>query len=206
MLDPDASRIWQTVLARGSTEGLAREIAAWCGADEAAVAPAVASTVEQLLARGLLTDAPRYEGPPVIEDAAQSPAVAASARVPFPFRMLAVVALAVALVILRLPLRARIWLLRATSRLPYATPKDLGLLHAAVLSVRPPWWRGRIACIETSLTVVVAAALAGRRTRWVLGARFLPHAAHAWTEVPGAAAGRDGQDTLDRPWMPVLTI
>ncbi|MEU2872998.1 lasso peptide biosynthesis B2 protein [Streptomyces olivoreticuli] len=207
MLDADASRIWQTVIARGTTDGLVRGVAAWCGTDEAAVAPAVASMVEQLVARGLLTDAPGHEPAPETEDLAQqqTAAVPVPERAPLHIRLLAVVALAVALAVLQLPLRIRIRLVRATSHLPYATPKDLGVLHAAVLSVRPPWWRGRLACMETSLTVVVGAALLGRRARWVLGARFLPHAAHAWAEVPGGAAGRDGKDAVDRPWMPVLS-
>ncbi|WP_424893254.1 lasso peptide biosynthesis B2 protein [Streptomyces sp. XH2] len=207
MLDPDASRIWQTLLARGTTDGLAHEIVTWCGADEATVAPAVASTVEHLVARGLLTDTALSQSAPALEDLAQQPAppaVAVPEQVPLRFRLVALVALALALVVLRLPLRTRIRLVRATSHLPYASPKTLGMLHAAVLSVRPPWWRGRLACMETSLTVVVAAALVGRRARWVLGARFLPHAAHAWAEVPGGASGRDGQDAADRPWMAVL--
>ncbi|MFF4409782.1 lasso peptide biosynthesis B2 protein [Streptomyces sp. NPDC001404] len=207
MLDPDASRIWQAVIARGTTDGLAREIAAWCGMDEAVVAPAIAGTVEHLVARGLLTDGPQNEPASSIKAPARRlpPAVAVPERVPLRFRMLAVVALALALAVLRLPLRARIRLVRATSHLPYATPTNLGMLYAAVLAVRPPWWRGRLACMETSLTVVVGAALTRRRAQWVLGARFLPHAAHAWAEVPGGAVGRDEQDAADRPWMPVLT-
>ncbi|MGA5135118.1 lasso peptide biosynthesis B2 protein [Streptomyces olivoreticuli] len=207
MLDVDASRVWQTVIARGTTDGLAREIAAWCGMDETVVAPAIAETVEHLVARGLLTDSPRNEPAPAIEVTARRlpPAMAVPEQVPLRFRMLAVVALTMALAVLRLPLRARIRLVRATSRLPYATPTDLGTLYAAVLAVCPPWWRGRLACMETSLTVVVGAALMRRRAQWVLGARFLPHAAHAWAEVPGGAAGRDEQDAADRPWMPVLT-
>ncbi|WKK27841.1 lasso peptide biosynthesis B2 protein (plasmid) [Streptomyces olivoreticuli] len=205
--DADASRIWQAVIARGTADGLAREIAAWCGTDEAAIAPAVASTVEKLVARGLLIEASGHEPPTATGNLAQqqTATVPVPERVPILFRALAVVALAVALVVLRLPLRVRVRVVRVVSRLPYATPGDLGVLHAAVLSVRPPWWRGRLACMETSMTVVVAAALLGRRAQWVLGARFLPHAAHAWAEVPGGAVGRDGQDSADRPWMPVLT-
>lgn len=207
MLDPDASRIWQTVITRGSTDGVAQEVAAWCGTDEAAVAPTISETVEHLVARGLLTEAPENEPAPATEHLARRmpPAVAVPQEVPLRYRMLAVVALAAGLAVLRLPLRTRAHMLRAASRLPYAAPGDLGVLHAAVLSVRPPWWRGRLACMEVSLTVVVAAALTGRRARWMLGARFLPHAAHAWAEVPGGAVGRDEQDAVDRPWMPVLT-
>ncbi|MCC3767661.1 lasso peptide biosynthesis B2 protein [Streptomyces sp. UNOC14_S4] len=208
MLDPDASRIWQVIIARGTTDGLARQVAAWRGTDEAVVAPAISETVEHLVARGLLTDAPGNEPAPAPENLARRlpPAVAVPDQVRLRFRILAVVALAVALAVLRLPLRARVRLVHAISCLPYATPKDLGMLYAAVLTVRPPWWRGRLACMETSLTVVVGAALLGRRARWVLGARFLPHAAHAWAEVPDGAVGRDGQEAVDRPWIPVIAV
>ncbi|GAB3117736.1 hypothetical protein GCM10027160_28700 [Streptomyces calidiresistens] len=127
-------------------------------------------------------------------------------RVPVRHRVPAAVALAVALVAGRLPLRHRIRLVRCVRALPYAAPARLEQLHAAVLAVRPTWWPGRIACLETSLAMVIAAALTGRRARWVLGARFLPHAAHAWAEVPGAAVGRDEQGAADRPWLPVLTV
>lgn len=127
-------------------------------------------------------------------------------RVPARYRILAAVALTVALVGGRLPLRQRIRLVRCFRALPYASPVRLDQLHAAVLAARPTWWPGRIACLETSLATVVAAALTGHRARWVLGARFLPHAAHAWAEVPDGAVGRDEQGGVDRPWLPVLTV
>lgn len=126
--------------------------------------------------------------------------------VPARYRALASVALALTLAAGQLPLRHRIRLVRSIRALPYAAPARLNRLHTAVLAARPRWWPGRIACLETSLATVVAAALTGRRARWVLGARFQPHAAHAWAEVPGSAVGRDEQGTADRPWLPVLTV
>ncbi|MFF8769103.1 PqqD family peptide modification chaperone [Kitasatospora sp. NPDC015120] len=59
MLDPAASLIWQALVLRGGTDGLAEEIAAPRGADPAALAPAIDRTVAALLARGLLADTTR---------------------------------------------------------------------------------------------------------------------------------------------------
>ncbi|WP_369386221.1 lasso peptide biosynthesis protein [Streptomyces sp. CG1] len=90
----------------------------------------------------------------------------------------------------------------AVCGLPYARLARLEALYTAVLAVIPSWWPGRIACMEISL----ATALTGCQARWVLGARFLPDAAHAWAEAPDGAVGRDIGDAVDRPWMPVLSV
>ncbi|MFE0043684.1 lasso peptide biosynthesis B2 protein [Streptomyces albireticuli] len=121
-------------------------------------------------------------------------------------RLVAGIALALSLAMSRWPLRRRIAAVRLLRGLPYASHARLEALYTAVLAVIPSWWPGRVACMEISLATVLAAALTGRRARWVLGARFLPDAAHAWAEVPGGAVGRDISDAVDRPWMPVLTV
>ncbi|MFE4973513.1 lasso peptide biosynthesis B2 protein [Kitasatospora sp. NPDC056651] len=118
-------------------------------------------------------------------------------------RLLAALALAGSLVLHRLPLRHRVLALRPLGHLRYADPTVLAELHDAVLAVAPRWWPGRIACTEVGLATVLACALAGRRADLVYGARHLPDAAHAWSEVPGGAAGRDTGDACDRPWTPV---
>ncbi|MEU2670389.1 lasso peptide biosynthesis B2 protein [Streptomyces sp. NPDC007164] len=121
-------------------------------------------------------------------------------------RLVAVVALALSLAVSRLPLRVQIAAVRLLRGLPDARLSRLEALHTAVLAVTPSWWPGRIACVEISLATVIATALTGRRSRWVLGARFLPDAAHAWAEVPEGAVGRDIGDAVDRPWMPVVAV
>jgi len=121
-------------------------------------------------------------------------------------RLLAVVALALSLALTRRPLRWQIAAVRLLHRLPYARLTRLEALYTAVRAVIPSWWPGRIACMEISLATVIATALTGRRARWVLGARFLPDAAHAWAEVPEGAVGRDIADAVDRPWMAVLAV
>lgn len=121
-------------------------------------------------------------------------------------RLVAAVALALSLSMSRCPLRWQIAAVRLLRGLPYARLARLEALYTAVQAVIPSWWPGRIACMEVSLAAVVAAALTGRQARWVLGARFLPDAAHAWAQVPQGAVGRDIGDAVDRPWMPVLTV
>ncbi|GAB3117740.1 hypothetical protein GCM10027160_28710 [Streptomyces calidiresistens] len=56
MLDTDASRIWQALTVRGGTEGLAEEIAIPAGLDPAAVHQQIRGFLDDLTARGLLTD------------------------------------------------------------------------------------------------------------------------------------------------------
>ncbi|EPH45341.1 lasso peptide biosynthesis B2 protein [Streptomyces aurantiacus] len=131
---------------------------------------------------------------------------AARPTAPWRDRMVAAVALALSLTLSRLPLRWQIAAVRLLHGLPYARLARLEALSTAVQAVIPPWWPGRIACMEISLATVIATALTGRRARWVLGARFLPDAAHAWAEVPEGAVGRDIGDAVDRPWMPVLSV
>ncbi|MFE7121440.1 lasso peptide biosynthesis B2 protein [Streptomyces sp. NPDC057654] len=126
--------------------------------------------------------------------------------VPFPDRLVAAVALALSLAMSWWPLRRQIAAVRLLRGLPYARLARLETLYTAVLAVIPSWWPGRVACMEISLATVLATALTGRQARWVLGARFLPDAAHAWAEVPEGAAGRDIGDAVDRPWTPVLSV
>lgn len=121
-------------------------------------------------------------------------------------RLVAVVALALSLALTQLPLRWQIAAVRLLRCLPYAHLTRLEALYTAVQAVIPAWWLGRIACMEISLATVIATALTGRQARWVLGARFLPDAAHAWAEVPEGTVGRDIADAIDRPWMAVLAV
>ncbi|MFJ8589650.1 lasso peptide biosynthesis B2 protein [Streptomyces sp. NPDC093595] len=104
------------------------------------------------------------------------------------------------------PIRVAIAVARAASRLP-GRPATIGQaqsLHAAVRRAARPW-PGRAACLEESLASYFAGALTGRRTRWVLGARFFPHGAHAWIEAEGAVIGQAEEDRV-WPYVPVLRV
>ncbi|MQS06325.1 lasso peptide biosynthesis B2 protein [Streptomyces sp. IF17] len=96
--------------------------------------------------------------------------------------------LTIALVLLRLPFRYTVRLVRIARRVGRRplTPGHAEELVAAVRYVgrrRPV----RIACMESSLGTVLAAALLRRNLTWCLGARFVPPPTeyHAWAEIPG---------------------
>ncbi|MCQ8836184.1 lasso peptide biosynthesis B2 protein [Streptomyces samsunensis] len=96
---------------------------------------------------------------------------------------------------------------RGAARLPGrpATIAQAQTAHAAVRHAAR-LWPGRAACLEESLGAYFASALTGHHTRWVLGAAFIPHSAHAWIETDDATV--IGQDEEDRVWpyVPVLRV
>lgn len=63
MLDADASRIWQALTLRGSTDSLAEEIAIPAGLDPAEVRQQIRTFLDDLTTRGLLTDSNRAPDP-----------------------------------------------------------------------------------------------------------------------------------------------
>ncbi|MQS06070.1 lasso peptide biosynthesis B2 protein [Streptomyces alkaliphilus] len=96
--------------------------------------------------------------------------------------------LAGAVVLLRLPFR---WTVRVARVARYfgrgrVEPGRGEELVAAVRYVGRRW-PVRIACMETSLGAVLAAAILRRHLTWCLGARFVPPPVeyHAWVEAPG---------------------
>ncbi|MGW4298733.1 lasso peptide biosynthesis B2 protein [Streptomyces sp. NPDC004646] len=165
----------------------------------------VTATVEQLTCVGLLASSGRgtVELPPPMPAATTPAAPGAEPR--WPVRTLARVGLALALAMMRLPLRTRMRLLDCLRFLPPAPAAMTASAAAAVPLIRPVWWPGRIACMEVSLATVLTIALRGRRAHWVLGARRTPNEAHAWVWTPAGAHGLTGRD-LDaprRPWTAV---
>ncbi|OEV09348.1 hypothetical protein AN218_23080 [Streptomyces nanshensis] len=115
--------------------------------------------------------------------------------------------LLLALALLRcLPIRIATTAARAVTRLPgrAALPLEADAAFAAVRRAAR-YWPGRAACLEESLAAFFAAALTGRRVRWVLGARFTPQGAHAWIEAGNAIIGQDESDRV-WPYVPALTV
>ncbi|MEV3951013.1 lasso peptide biosynthesis B2 protein [Streptomyces halstedii] len=115
--------------------------------------------------------------------------------------------LALALILLRCaPLRWTIACASAATRLPGrpATTTEAEQLHADVRHVARVW-PGRAACLEESLGTFLAAALTGRRCRWVLGACPLPQSAHAWVEAADTIVGQAEQDRV-WPYTRVLEV
>lgn len=122
-------------------------------------------------------------------------------------RAAAGIGLAAALLLLRaVPIRHVVVVARVATRLPghRASVREAEAVLAAVRAAGA-WWPGRVACLEESLACHLAAALTGRRVRWVLGARFAPRGAHAWVEADRHVIGQDDHDRL-WPYLPVLTV
>ncbi|MGW7386558.1 lasso peptide biosynthesis B2 protein [Streptomyces sp. NPDC054794] len=195
-------RIWSAALSGAEPELVKQMQAEEVPGDVEAI---VTSTIEDLKRAGLLTDSDHGSAmlPPPM------PPVTAVAtlciRPGWTVRMLARVALALALGVMRLPMRARMRLLGCLRFLPAAPPIVAASAAAAVPLVRPAWWPGRIACMEVSLATVLTIALQGRRAHWVLGSRRLPNEAHAWVWTQHGAFGLSGRDADDprRPWVGV---
>jgi hypothetical protein len=105
----------------------------------------------------------------------------------FAERCAARLGLALAGVLLRLPFRTTLGAVRLARRFgsrPMAPHRAEELVEAVRHASRH--WPVRIACVESSLASVLAAAILRRRLTWCLGARFSPPPVehHAWTELP----------------------
>ncbi|WP_326615361.1 lasso peptide biosynthesis B2 protein (plasmid) [Streptomyces scopuliridis] len=115
--------------------------------------------------------------------------------------------LVTALALLRCaPIRSSVALAASLARRdrPTATAEQADHLSQAVRRAGR-LWPGRVACLEESLAVYLAAQVRGRRVVWVIGARTAPAAAHAWTEAGGEVIGQDLADRL-WPYAPALRI
>ncbi|MGW4505819.1 lasso peptide biosynthesis B2 protein [Streptomyces sp. NPDC004436] len=202
-LDPIGAELWSKIAAGQATEEAINDlVGAWefRGVDPSRVRSDLNRVAAELRAARLLVAAHRpapRSAPPVIRFAGiAKTAKTASGTL---WEQIAVQgALALALSLLRcLPIRITIAAAEAATRLPGrpATIADAERLHAAVRRATRTW-PGRAACLEESLTLYLAAAFCGLRVRWVLGASFMPRAAHAWVEAQGAVIGQDEADGL----------
>ncbi|WP_240351134.1 lasso peptide biosynthesis B2 protein [Streptomyces olivoreticuli] len=102
-------------------------------------------------------------------------------------RFAAVLGLALALAVLGLSFRCAVGaacLARRRGTAPLAPERAEALVAAVRHTGR--MWPFRVACAETSLASVLAAALLGRRLDWCLGVQFSPPptAYHAWAALP----------------------
>ncbi|WP_416875452.1 lasso peptide biosynthesis B2 protein [Kitasatospora sp. SC0581] len=205
-LDPVGADLWRAVTSGVPAEQAIDQLAAhWQqrGQDPDTVRADLAAVLAALRKADLLTPADR---PAEADDAEPTVHFAAPVPTGLGLRLAAPVALAAALVLLRLPIRYGVAAARRTATLP-ARPATVAQAQAAHHAVRRAarWWPGRVACLEESLAAFLTGVLTGRRVRWVLGATFLPRGAHAWTEAHGEIIG---QEPADRVWhyLPVLQV
>lgn len=197
-LDPITAELWSKVTGGQSTDDAIDDLVhSWRlrGADPDQVRRDLTRVTAQLKDAGLLVEARRptlRAVPPVVR-------FAGVARATWGDQIAAQAGLALALALLRcLPIRVTISAAQAATRLPGrpATVAEAERLHAAVMRATRGW-PGRAACLEESLGVHLAAALTGRRVRWVLGTSFMPRNAHSWVEAEDSVIG---QDPADRVW------
>ncbi|MFC0863696.1 lasso peptide biosynthesis B2 protein [Sphaerimonospora cavernae] len=130
---------------------------------------------------------------------------AATPRLPVVDRLIALAAFAAAVLLLRLPFerttRVAAWVKRRCRR--PATPEEAETTAAAARWAGQ-WFPGRAACLEHSLTAVLAAACKRRAVDWCIGGRMSPYAAHAWIETDAGPAGEP--ENPDRPYLLLLRI
>lgn len=205
-LDPVGSQLWLTITSGTEPERAVELITArWQekGADPVQVRAGLSALAADLQYARLLAPAGR---PLTARDGAE---VRFDAPVPAGIisRFAGHAALFGALTLLRcLPVRFALAAARAVTRLP-GDAATVTQAEAAFTAVRRAArvWPGRAACLEESLAAHFAAAFTGHRVRWVIGARFTPHGAHAWIEAGGSVIGQDESDRI-WPYVPALQV
>lgn len=206
IFDHISARLW-TEITSGTpvdqaVDGLVAQLTRQGSVTDARVRKDLAAVLQDLTRSDLLVPAQRNADRPT--PSVRFTTVASGS---FAVRIAAQAGLALALTLLRCtPLRVALAVARAATWLP-GRPADVAEAEAAHAAVRHAGraWPGRAACLEESLGTFLACALTGRRTRWVLGAAFLPQSAHAWVEAEGSIIG---QAPEDRVWayIPVLEV
>ncbi len=193
-LNPTAERMWRELRRTGSLDDAVRSVAAafpyvW----EGQIRADGERLVRELADRRLVLIGDVEERPPNTEDertdggTSSVHAADLSARTVRSAR--AHLALLLSVLLLRLPFR---WTVRLVSsarrrwcRRDAAMPDVAGILIA--LDKAAQRYPGRVACLENSLSAVVAAILYRQRLDWVIGVADDPVRFHSWVEVDGIA-------------------
>jgi hypothetical protein len=166
----------------------------------------VVRVIGSLVQRGLLkSTAAAYVRHP---DAVLMATPEEPASVPLRYRALTVVAFVLALVLLQLPFRTSTKLVealkgRVTNRDATVQEAFRQLTTAKFVTRRYP---GRVACLELSLTTVLAAALLGRRIDWCFGFATDPQRFHAWIEVGGTPVTEPTDDPILPTYRRVVRV
>jgi transglutaminase superfamily protein/coenzyme PQQ synthesis protein D (PqqD) len=119
-------------------------------------------------------------------------------------RFVTAVAFVLALALLRLPFRVQTRMVTALKRRfthRTATERETLRLLATTRFVSRHF-PGRVACLELSLTTVLAAVLLGRRVDWCFGYATDPRRFHAWVAVDGTPV----TEPMDDPIAPTYRL
>ncbi|MGW1658478.1 lasso peptide biosynthesis B2 protein [Streptomyces atratus] len=204
-LDPVGARLWQEITDGATLAAAIGDLTAhWHskGADPDQARTDLTALADDLERADLLHPAAPAARPESTDIRFATPVPVGAGQ-----RLAGHVGLLLALFLLRLlPIRFAIAGARAATYLPgrAALPCEAEGAFAAVRCAAR-LWPGRAACLEESLAAHFAAALTGRRVRWVIGARFIPQGAHAWIEAGTAIIGQDETNRV-WPYVPALQV
>lgn len=161
--------------------------------------------VVDLVRRGLLEPAESYlRRPAAVLMATPDSSVPGARR----HRVLTAVAFVLALVLLRLPFRTSTKAVATVKRwlaTQDATASEaLRRLVTARLVTR--YYPGRVACLELSLTAVLAGVLLRQRIDWCFGFASDPQRFHSWIEVGGTPVTEPTDDPISPTYRRVVRV
>lgn len=122
--------------------------------------------------------------------------------------LVALIALPLALILLRLPFRVTVKVLKFVKRRfgTRVTTQAEALQALAAARRVSRFHPGRVACLELSLTAALAAAFRGGSVEWCLGVANDPQSFHAWIEADGEPVTDPFDDPIPATYQRVLAV
>jgi hypothetical protein len=162
--------------------------------------------VAELIDRGLLESRSDYTRRPAAVLMAAAPYE--SARLPRNHRFIATLAFLIAVILLQLPFRVSTNIVaalkRRLTRRDATVPEASHYLAAARVVTRH--YPGRVACLELSLTAVLAAILVRQRINWCFGFSSDPRTFHSWIETADTPVTGPTDDPISPTYRRVLRV
>lgn len=199
-LNATAADLYQRLTGTATIDHLVSDMAArYRGVPSNRIRADIERTVAELVRRGLLEPADGHT-----RQAAAMLMAPPAATTGHRHRLVTAVAFLLAVVLLRLPFRIQTRTVTALKRRfthRTATERETlcGLATTRLVSKHYP---GRVACLELSLTTVLAAVLLGRRIDWCFGYATDPRRFHAWVAVDGVPV----TEPMDDPIAPTYRL
>ncbi|GLZ29050.1 hypothetical protein Lesp02_12400 [Lentzea sp. NBRC 105346] len=158
--------------------------------------------VTALVERDLLRLARHAGGVPIALTESASPAITWRSRV------VTMLCLFAAVVLLRLPLRVPIALVRRLKARKVVRPASVaeGIAVLDAVHAVSRGFPGRVACMELSLTAVLVAAVEGRALDWCFGHSSDPVTFHSWVETEGTPVRHPDDEPVTPTYRRVLAV
>lgn len=206
-LNPVAAAVFEVLVRTGDAEPAIAQLAErFPETSEERVRRDVERLVGMLLERHLLATTV----PPARHPGSVLMALPASGRggLSMADRVLASVCFAVALVLLKLPLRISIFLVSRVKGRCARKPASVEQGHDAISAAREVTrlFPGRVACMELSLTAVLIMAARGRALEWTFGFSSDPLAFHSWVCANGTAVVHHADEPLEPGFSSVFVV